>query len=117
MVGALLPHGWELGLRARYTTGSPTPNVTGGLYDSDHDTTYTYVARDMPTRLPGFFALDVRVARRFRWGPVAFQAVLEVLNATHHVNVESRVYSFDRRTSIPVQGLPILPNLGLRGEY
>ncbi|MFO0610440.1 MAG: TonB-dependent receptor [Polyangiales bacterium] len=117
MLGAVLPHGWEVGVRARYTTGTPTPNVTGGLYDSDHDTTYTYVAVDAPTRLPDFFAMDARVAKRFRWGPVALQAVLEVLNVTNHVNVESRVYSFDRRSSIPVQGLPILPSVGLRGEY
>lgn len=117
MLGAVLPRGWELGVRARYTTGTPTPNVTGGLYDSDHDTTYTYVALNDPTRLPGFFAMDVRVAKRFRWGPVGFQAVLEVLNVTNHSNVESRVYSFDRRSSIPVTGLPIVPSVGLRGEY
>lgn len=117
MLGAVLPRGWEVGVRARYTTGTPTANVTGGLYDSDHDTTYTYVATNDPTRLPGFFAMDARVAKRFRWGPVALQAVLEVLNVTNYSNVESRVYSFDRRTSVPVTGLPILPSLGLRGEY
>lgn len=117
MVGAVLPGGWELGVRARSTTGTPTPNVTGGLYDSNHDTTYTFVAVDRPARLPDFFSLDARVAKRFRWGPVALQAVLEVLNATAHTNVESRVYSFDRRSSVPVTGLPILPSLGLRGEY
>ena len=66
---------------------------------------------------PDFFALDARVSKRFRWGPVRFEEVLEVLNATNQVNVESRIYAHDRRSSVPVTGLPILPVLGLRGEY
>jgi hypothetical protein len=45
------------------------------------------------------------------------QFIAEVLNATYQANVESRVYSFDRRSSVPITGLPILPSLGLRGEY
>lgn len=117
VLGAVLPRGWEAGLRARYTSGSPEPNVTGALYDSDNDVALTYVDRLNPGRLPDFFALDVRVAKRFRWGPVNMQFIAEVLNATYQANVESRVYSFDRRSSVPITGLPILPSLGLRGEY
>lgn len=117
VIGAILPYGWELGLRARWTSGLPEPRVLGALYDADHDVSLTRVAPYDPARLPDFFSLDVRAAKRFRWGPVAMQVILEVLNATNQANVESRVYSYDRRTSVPVTGLPILPVLGLRGEY
>ena len=117
VLGAVLPRGWEVGLRARYTSGSPEPRVTGALYDADHDVALTWVDRANPSRLPDFFSLDVRVSKRFRWGPVDMQLIAEVLNATNQSNVESRVYSFDRTTSVPVTGLPILPSLGLRGEY
>lgn len=117
VLGAVLPGGWEAGLRARYTSGSPEPRVTGALYDSDHDTTYTYVDTQNPGRLPDFFAMDVRVAKRFRVGPLSLQVIAEVLNVTNYTNVESRVYSYDRRSSVAVTGLPIVPNLGVRGEY
>jgi len=117
VAGALLPRGWEVGLRVRYTTGSPEPRVTGALYDSDHDVSLTWVDTLRPGRMPDFFMLDARVAKRFRWGPVAMQVIVEVLNATNQANVESRVYSYDRRSSVPVTGMPIIPNVGLRAEY
>jgi len=117
VLGAVLPRGWEVGLRARWTSGLPEPRVTGALYDSDHDVSLTRVAAYDPARLPDFFALDLRVSKRFRWGPVNLEAVLEVLNTTNQANVESRIYSFDRRTSAAVTGLPILPVIGLRAEY
>lgn len=117
IVGAVLPRGWELGVRARWSSGLIEPRVLGALYDADHDVSLTRVAAYDPSRLPDFFALDARLSKRFRWGPVRFEAILEVLNATNYTNVESRIYSHDRRTSAPVTGLPILPLLGLRGEY
>jgi hypothetical protein len=104
-------------VRARWTSGLPEPRVTGALYDADHDVSLTRVDAWNPARLPDFFALDARVSKRFRWGPVRMELILEVLNATNNTNVESRIYSFDRRSSVPVTGLPILPVLGLRGEY
>lgn len=117
VLGAVLPRGWEVGARGRWSSGLTEPRVIGALYDADHDVSLTRVAPYDPARLPDFFALDLRVSKRFRWGPVRFEAILEVLNVTNNVNVESRVYSHDRRTSVPVTGLPILPLLGLRGEY
>ncbi len=117
VLGAVLPRGWEVGVRARWTSGLPEPRVTGALYDADHDVSLTRVDAWNPARLPDFFALDARVSKRFRWGPVRMELILEVLNATNNTNVESRIYSFDRRSSVPVTGLPILPVLGLRGEY
>jgi hypothetical protein len=117
VLGVVLPRNWEVGLRGRYTSGSTEPTVTGGLLDTDHDITLTYVDRANPSRLPSFFSLDVRASKRFRWGPTEWQMVAEVLNVTNQQNIESRVYSFDRRSSVAVTGLPIIPNLGLRVEY
>ncbi len=117
VAGATLPRGWQVGVRVRYSTGATEPRVTGGLYDSDRGVTLTYVDTQNPARLPDFFSLDVRVAKRFRWGPTEWELIAEVLNATNHTNVESRVYSFDRRTSVPITGLPIVPSIGARVAY
>jgi hypothetical protein len=117
VLGAQVGKGWELGFRVRYGSGSVEPFVTGALYVSDLDVALTFTDPTRYGRLPDFFSLDLRVSRRFRWGPVDLDLIAEVLNATNHGNVESRVYSPDRLSSVPVLGLPIVPSLGLRATY
>lgn len=116
-VGALLPRGFELGVRARLSSGLVEPVVQSSIYDAASDVALTVIDPSRVGRLPMFFSLDVRGAWRFRAGPMRGQLVLEVLNATNNENVESRVYSFDRRASQPVLGLPILPSIGLALSY
>lgn len=116
-VGALLPLGFELGARVRVSSGLVEPVVQSAIYDAATDVSLTVIDPSRTGRLPVFFSLDVRAAWKFRAGPLRGQLVLEVLNATNNENVESRVYSFDRRASQPVLGLPILPSLGLTLSY
>lgn len=117
ILGAVLPRGWEVGARLRWASGLPEPVVTGGLVDSDHDVALTWVNAQATGRLPDTWQLDLRAAKRFRWGPLRMQFIAEVLNTTNATNVESRVYAWDRVRSAYVTGLPITPNLGLRAEY
>lgn len=117
VLGAILPYGWEIGARARYTSGIVEPNVTGALYDADHDVSLTLTNPLAPGRLPPYFSLDLRVSKRFQLGPLRCQGILEVLNATNNNNPESRIYSYDRRESRLIYGLPIIPSLGIRAEY
>ncbi len=116
-IGAILPHGWEVGARVRYTSGAVEPRVTGGLFDADHDVSLTVTDPLSLGRLPPYFALDLRISKRFQLGPLRAQVILEVLNTTNNANAESRIYSYDRRNSQLVLGLPILPSLGIRAEY
>ncbi|MBL8684029.1 MAG: TonB-dependent receptor [Myxococcales bacterium] len=116
-LGALLPRGFELGARLRVSSGLVEPVVTGAIYDAATDTSLTLVDPSRVGRLPPFVSLDVRGAWKFRAGPIRGQLVLEVLNATNYENVESRLYSFDRRASQPVLGLPVLPSIGLAASY
>jgi len=59
----------------------------------------------------------VRVDYRFRWGPWRMSAYLDVINAYYAQNVENWLYQYDfsQRTAFPC--LPILPAIGLTGEY
>lgn len=117
ILGAALPRGWEVGARLRWASGLPEPVVTGALVDSDHDVALTWVDPRRDGRLPDTWSLDVRVAKRFRWGPLRMQFIAEVLNTTNQANAESRLYAWDRRRSSYVTGLPITPSVGLRAEY
>ena len=117
VLGAILPFGFEAGVRVRYTSGSVAPNITGALFDAEHDVALTLTDPLHTGRLPAYFTLDVRVAKRFSLGPVRCQGILEILNTTNNANVESLVLSYDRRSQAYVTGLPIIPTIGIRAEY
>lgn len=113
---------WRLGARFQLATGSPRQRVTGSFFDADvdrHRPLYAPRAADGSDteRLPAYHQLDVRADYRFRWGPLQMSAYLDVINAYYAQNTENWLYQYDfaRRTAFP--GLPILPTLGLTGEY
>jgi TonB family protein len=117
VLGTAIPGGWELGVRYRYTTGFPEAPVIGAEFDADNDVYRPISDPVRMTRIPPFWALDVRLAKRFRWIGLAWTAWLDVQNATNRANPEARVYSFDYSESTYTTGLPILPSLGVRAEY
>lgn len=111
-----LPYGFEIGGRFRYVTGSPNTPVVASYYNAD-GFTYTNISGPINSvRNADFHQLDVRVDKRFdfRWGSIGLY--LEVLNVYNQANVEGVQYNYDARMSTPLTGLPIIPNLGIRGE-
>lgn len=116
VAGVLLPGGLEAGLRARYTSGYPETPVDGAVYDADFDVFRPVSDPTQSSRIPPYFALDLRVARRWRGWGARWTLTAEVQNATVHENPERRVYQYDYRGSAFTTGIPILPNLGLRAE-
>ena len=113
---------WRVGGRFQLASGAPRRIVSGAFYDADVD---RYRALNPPRvddgsdteRLPVYHQLDVRVDYRFRWGPWRMSAYLDVINVYYAQNVENWLYQYDfaQRTAFP--GLPILPAIGLTGEY
>ncbi len=110
--------GWEIGARVRYVTGNPFTPVLGGAFDADAGDYSPVEQRPvLSARMPAFFSMDVRVEKKWRLGRGAnVSAYLDVMNATNRRNVEGYATTYDDSVSIPVKGLPILPNFGLRGE-
>jgi hypothetical protein len=68
------------------------------------------------TRNPAFHQLDLRLEKSWRIGVGSLATYLEVINAYNAENREGTSYSYDYSQSEAVGGLPIFPNLGLRGE-
>ena len=117
MASYKLPYDFVVGAKIRYTSGPLDRPVVATLYDANanyyfpvQDTTYS-------RRLPDFFQLDVRIDKRFVFRDWMFSIYLDVQNATYRKNVEAVVYSFDYSQEAYLTGLPILPVLGLRGEW
>lgn len=111
-----LGRGWELGARFRYVTGRPT-GYDRTLFLSLTGTTIPLGSEPWLDRVPDFHQLDLRVEKTWvhPWGRVSF--FFEVLNAYNRLNAERVRWDADHSTSYPSGVyLPIVPNLGVRGE-
>lgn len=113
----LLPYNWEIGVRWRLVTGNTNTPFMGGLYDSDLD---SYAGIPGPTnseRFPMFHQLDLRIDKTWVFDQFKVAAYLSLINAYNRENVEGYSYNFDFTERENISGLPILPILGLRGEW
>ena len=106
------------GARFRYVTGNLHTPCDTGLFSST-STSYLCVpgARNSE-RLPAFHQLDLRVDKRWRFPGFTLGAYLDLINAYNRTNPDSLAYNFDYSLSRPqTASLPIVPSLGLRGEF
>ncbi|HEX7671331.1 MAG TPA: TonB-dependent receptor, partial [Polyangiaceae bacterium] len=105
--------GFEIGSRFRYSTGYPRTPVTRAVYDSRTDAYQPVFGVHNSERIPAFYQLDARVAKRFKLGGTAeLEAYLDVQNVTNRGNPEEVVYNFDYTKKSYITGLPVLPVLG-----
>lgn len=126
-----LGHGWEIGARFRLVSGNlATPYVcnafattcdpyrTNALFHAASGV-YTPIPTGGPTteRLPLFHQLDLRVDKAWKFKSWQLSAYLDVQNAYNHANTEAISYNFNYTARSFVSGLPILPSIGIRGEF
>jgi hypothetical protein len=107
--------GFSAGARFRYVTGNPYSAASAAVYDASTDTYRPLYAALNRDRNDAFHQLDVRVEKLWQVGPVDLTAYVEVMNAYNRKNQEGRRYSFDYRESASVAGMPLFPNVGIRG--
>jgi TonB family protein len=123
--------GWEAGARFRVVSGNLTtpnvckfgeegcdPNRINALF---HAPTGAYTpiraATNNDERLPLYHALDIRIDKAWQFDVWKLSAYLDVQNVYNSQNVEGVAYSFDFTDRQFVTGIPILPSIGLRGEF
>jgi TonB family protein len=112
-----LGKGFEVGARFRYATGFPRTPVLGAFYDSRRNL-YDPILGDRNTeRIPAFYQLDVRFAKRFKIGKTELEAYADVQNVTDRQNPEEIIYSADYATKRYIRGLPILPIVGAKWSF
>lgn len=117
LVQGVWPGGWELGVRFRLASGSPADFYGGGVFDAD---AHTYVpARGTlhRGRLPVFHQLDIRLDKRFVFTRWMLSLYLDIQNVYSYQYSEFLQYNFDYSQRGVLKGLPIVPSLGLKGEF
>lgn len=110
-------HGpWTLGARLRFATGEPRTEVIGAFFDSRTGRYEPIRGEHNGTRLPAFFAADLRGERRVPLGSIHGAIYLEIQNLTNRANAEELIYSADFSQQGYLTSLPLLAIAGLRIE-
>jgi outer membrane receptor protein involved in Fe transport len=114
---ARLPWQVSVGLRFRYATGNPQTPIHSGTYVSDYDVYLPAPGASLSDRAPAFHQLDLRIDKRFVFSVWTLSVYLDVVNVYYQKNVEGYAYSYDYSRQVAVTGLPIVPSLGVKGEF
>lgn len=112
-----LGRGWEFGARFRLTSGFPVTPVIGRIYSADNGSYTPIQGRLYSETMPLSHQLDLRIDKRWQFKSWRFSAYLDIRNVYNHMAVEAYTYNFDYTQRQYQTGLPIIPNLGLRGEF
>ena len=112
-----LGRNWRLSGRFRYATGNPSTPVTGGILDTDNDVYLPVRGAVYSERLDSFYQLDVRLDKKWIYDKWILSLYLDIQNLTNRKNIERIEYAYDYASHSEVSGLPILPTLGLKGEF
>jgi TonB family protein len=113
-----LGRGWEVGARFRFTSGNLYTPCVSGLFSS---TATSYLCVNGPRlseRVEPFHQLDIRVDKRWVFSNFTLGVYLDLINAYNRINPDPPEYNFDFSQSREQSGnLPIVPSLGVRGEF
>jgi outer membrane receptor protein involved in Fe transport len=111
-----LGRGWEAGLTFRLVSGNPETPIDGSSLNVITGQASPLFGRLNSERSPMFNRLDVRIEKQWKFTDWSLALYLDVQNVYNEANSEGRVYDFEYRRSAKINGLPIIPNLGVRGE-
>ncbi len=112
-----LPREWVVGTRIRAVTGNPYTPLVGAILDADAGRYRCLAGAPLSSRLPGFFQADARLDKRFVFERWMLSVYLDVQNVTNRENAEFRFRNFDCSQTVPLPSIPVLPAIGLRGEW
>jgi TonB family protein len=112
-----LGHRFDVGLRFRFATGYPRTPVIGAYKDASTGTYEPIFGAQNSIRIPSFYALDARLAKRFKFAHSELEVYLDVQNVTNHSNPEEIVYNTNYTQRGYITGLPILPVVGARWAW
>jgi outer membrane receptor protein involved in Fe transport len=117
-----LGDGWEFGARFRIVSGNLETPVAGSpslpaIYAADAGSYTPLQDEPFSDRLPLFHQLDVRVDKGWQFKAWRLGVYLDVQNIYNNAAVEGVGYNYNFSQKQPQTGLPIIPSLGLRGEF
>jgi hypothetical protein len=117
LIAALNKEKWTYAARFRLVSGNPYTPVIGGIYDTDNDVYIPKRGDIYSRRFNAFNQLDIRIDRKYIYDTWILTAYLDIQNFMNAKNPSNIQYSYDYAQSETVNGLPILPTFGIKGEF
>lgn len=112
-----LGRGWRVGGKFRLVSGNPYTPCQGGILNAAAGS-YECVQGDMNSqRIPAFHQLDLRIDKRWDLRSFTLSTYLDVQNVYNHANPEGVSYNYRYTAPTWSTGLPIIPSLGVKGEF
>lgn len=117
-----LGRGWEVGARFRIVSGPLQTPVVGhpalsALYAADAGSYVPIEGEAFSERMPLFHNLDVRIDKRWQFESWRLSTYLDVQNVYNNPATEGFVYNYNYTQRGYQTGLPIIPSIGVRGEF
>jgi TonB family protein len=112
-----LGRGWSAGARFRLVSGNPYTPIKSSVFDSATGVFVPEYGETNSDRLAAFWAIDLRVDKVWTFKDWTLTLYLDTQNVTNRKNQEGWTYNYDYTDRTPTTGLPILPILGLKGEW
>lgn len=108
---------WKISSRYRYVTGNPYTPVVGAIYDADNEIYFPLRGNAYSERNQAFQQLDLRLDKKIILDQEIWTFYLDIQNVVNSKNSEGIQYSYDYSQREDVMGLPLLPSIGLKGEF
>jgi hypothetical protein len=108
---------WSFSTRFRFVSGGPYTPIEGSVYDGDSDIYIPTRGDFYSKRYDDFIQLDFRIDRKFVYKTWILSAYLDIQNITNANNGQSISYSYDYSENEKAAGLPVIPIIGMRGEF
>lgn len=108
---------WQVGGRFQLTSGTPYTPVMGAVYDSDRNKYDPAYGQVNSQRNPAQHQLDLRVDRSFAFKDWKLSGYLDVSNVYMNAPVVGYSYNTNYTERTETTGIPILPSIGVRGEF
>jgi TonB family protein len=117
-----LGRGWEAGARFRLVSGpldTPARSFPDlpAVYAADAAAYTPLQGAPFSERLPLFHQLDMRVEKNWQYEELRLTFFVDLWNAYNNAAAEAISYNFDYSRRAYQQGLPLIPSLGLKGEF
>ena len=108
---------WKVSSRYRYVTGNPETPVIGSVYDADNETYFPIRGPIYSTRNNPFSQLDLRIDKKIISDQEIWTFYIDIQNVLNTKNSEGVQYSYDYSSKQDVEGVPVIPAIGVRGEF
>ena len=117
LIGAYNTDRWTYAARFRFVTGLPYTPIVGATFDSDNDVYIPQAGKIYSQRFNAFNQLDIRIDRKIIYDKWILSAYLDIQNVMNSKNPQNVQYAYDYSSKKTVRGLPILPTIGVKGEF